>query len=93
VYVPAHLVICARVLAIDLRPLLRTLVKALVAALVAAAVLAVVGTSHLTVLGWLGGGAGAIVAYVATLIGTGEVTSGELAGIARVIGGRLGLQR
>jgi O-antigen/teichoic acid export membrane protein len=77
-YVPAHLAICARLLGLDVRPLLRTLARTLVAGAVLASVLAVAGTDELSAGAALAGGLGGLLAYVATLVLVREVSVDEL---------------
>ncbi len=76
-YVPAHFAICCKLLEVPMRPFLVTLVRALLAAAAAGAVLAWVGTGTLTVMQWIGGAAGASLAFVATLLATRELTVDE----------------
>ena len=89
VYVAANLQLCARLLALDLRPLAGTLVRTLLAATAMGAVLWSFGHDNLSVLDWIVGGAAAVVAYLATLLVGGELTSGELRAGAAMIRGAL----
>jgi O-antigen/teichoic acid export membrane protein len=77
-YVPAHLRICARILGLDLRPLLRTLVRTLVAACAMAVVLALAGTGELSAGAALAGGVGGVLAFAGTLVLLREVSLDEL---------------
>ena len=78
VYLPAHLVFLRRSLDLDLRPLARTAVCAIVAGAALAAVLALAGTSDLSAAGWILGGVGGLLAFVAALIATGELRTDRL---------------
>jgi O-antigen/teichoic acid export membrane protein len=90
VYVPAHLWICASATGLDLRPLAFALVRSLVAAAVMAGVLLAFGTSDLSVLDWLLGGAGSVAAYLAVLFLLRELTVGELRAIRAWVSARFG---
>ena len=80
-YVPAHLVLCVRMLELDLRPLLPTLLRALAAAAVMAGVLAAFGTGEVA-LGLLALGAvAATAAYAGVLLLTRELSIAELAAL------------
>lgn len=80
IYLPAHLVLCQRLLSFSLRPLRATLLKSTAAATLAALELAIVGTAHLTVAGWIGGSIGGAVVFLAGLVLFGELTRAELQG-------------
>ena len=78
IYVPAHLMICQRVLQLDLRPLAATLARSMLAAGAMAAVLALFGTSEVSIpLLILGSLLGALV-FAAVLLLTREVRVAEL---------------
>lgn len=89
IYVPAHFMICRRLLGLRLRPLLLTLSRALVAAGAMAGVLAAVGTSNLSLLDWTVGGAGGLLAFLVVLLATRELTIQELRDGWRALAGRL----
>jgi O-antigen/teichoic acid export membrane protein/Mrp family chromosome partitioning ATPase/capsular polysaccharide biosynthesis protein len=80
-YTVGHLLICRRVLSMSLRPLLVSTVRSLTAAAAGAGVLALAGTHRLTVLGWLAGGTGGVVVFIAVLFATREITVSEMRGI------------
>jgi O-antigen/teichoic acid export membrane protein len=90
VYVPAHLWICAQVVDIPLRPLGVSLVRSLVAAAVMAGVLLLFGTEHLSVTAWLVGGVGGVLAYVAVMLVSRELSVAELRLGATALRRRLG---
>jgi O-antigen/teichoic acid export membrane protein len=87
-YVPAHFVLCARTLRLDLRPLATGLVRSLLAGAAAAACLAALGTSHISVAHWIVGSIAAVAAFAAVLVVTGELRalypSGKPAGTVAV---------
>jgi O-antigen/teichoic acid export membrane protein len=86
VYVPAHLVICARMLDTNLWPLLTTVVRAGLAAAAMAGVLWLFGTSDVPVAKLVLGAFTGTVSYVAVLVLVNEVTVHEVeyaAGAAR----------
>ena len=82
-YVAAHLWLCRSILGVRLAPLLPTLLRAVFAAAVFAAILFALGTSSLSAAAWIVGGVGGTLAFVAVLIGSREITAGELAGTVR----------
>ena len=86
-YVPAHLWIINSVVDLPLRSFVLAGVRGLTAAGAMALVLLAFGTSHLTPLEWIGGGAFGLAAFVATLIVTGELTVGELRQLPRALAG------
>jgi len=90
VYVPAHLWICVRATGLDLRPLVLALVRSLVAAAVMAGVLLAFGTSDLSLLDWLVGGASSVLAYLAVLLLVRELTPGEIRTTAAWVRERFG---
>lgn len=77
-YVAAHFWILKRVVEIDLRPVLLTVLRCLMAAGAMAAVLAAFGTSHLSVLGFIGGGIASVVLFAAGLLAMREVSLDEV---------------
>jgi O-antigen/teichoic acid export membrane protein len=80
-YVSAHFWILQETLHPDLRPLLLTVVRALLGAAAMAGVLALAGTGSLSPLEWIAGAVFGLLAYVAVLIVSREVTLAELAGL------------
>jgi len=79
VYVPAHLWICRRLLDLRLRPLAATLGRSLLAGAIMGGVLLLFGTGPLPVpILLLGGGLGTL-AFVVSLLATGEITRHEIA--------------
>jgi len=90
-YVPAHYLICRRILGLDGGALLRTSLRTALAGAVMAIPLLLAGTQHLTIAGWILGAAGALLAYVAVLRITGEVTAGELLAVRRRLTGGAGI--
>lgn len=94
-YVPAHLWICRRALALSLRPLMITTLRSLLAGAGTAAVLWLAGTSPTLGIGsWVLGVVGGTVAFVALLLATREVSVTELRSLrgatAAYVGTRLG---
>jgi O-antigen/teichoic acid export membrane protein len=86
VYVPAHLVICARMLDTNLWPLMITVARAGLAAAAMAGVLWLFGTSDVPVARLVLGAVAGTVSYVAVLVLVNEVTVREVeyaAGAAR----------
>jgi O-antigen/teichoic acid export membrane protein len=77
-YVPGHLVICARALHFPLRPLGLSLVRSLVAAAAMAGVLLLFGTSDLSPVDWVVGGLTAVAAYLAVLFLLRELTAADV---------------
>jgi O-antigen/teichoic acid export membrane protein len=84
VYVPAHLWICARLLNLPLRPLLGSLLRSLLAAGAMALVLVAAGTTSLSLLEWVSGTLGGVLAYVAVLLISGEISGRELRALGRL---------
>jgi O-antigen/teichoic acid export membrane protein len=78
IYVPAHLWICHRVLNLDLGALARTLLRALAASTAMGCLLFIVGTSSLSIADWVLGSVGGVLAFVITLVLTGEITPTEI---------------
>jgi tellurite resistance protein TehA-like permease len=79
VYVAGHAVICHRL--VDLQPLAmaRTLGRSAAAATAMAGLLAAIGTSEVTVVAMVAGGVAGLVAYVAVLVVTRELSRADLA--------------
>lgn len=90
IYVPAHLRLCRRAFEVPLAPLARTAARAGLAALAGAAVLLAFGTSDLAAWQWVAGLAGGLVAFVAVLVATGELTPAELRAVRGAVRGRRG---
>jgi O-antigen/teichoic acid export membrane protein len=82
-YVAAHLWLCRSIIGVPLRPLLVTFLRAAAAAAAFAAVLFAIGTGELTAAAWIAGGLGGTLAFVAVLVGSREITAGELTGTVR----------
>ena len=82
IYVPAHLMICRRLLGIDLRPLGVTLVRSLVAAALMAGALVPFGTSEVSVPMLVAGTLLGTLIFAAALLATREITIGELRRLA-----------
>ncbi len=78
IYVAGHVWICRDMIDLQLRPLLLTLGRATVAALGMAGLLLALGTSGISWLELLAGGAAAVLAYVAALIVIRETSFAEL---------------
>jgi O-antigen/teichoic acid export membrane protein len=78
VYVPAHLLICKRHLDLPLGRLGWTLARSLTAGAAAAVALALVGTSSLSFVAWVGGGAAALIVFAAVLLLSRELTAADL---------------
>jgi O-antigen/teichoic acid export membrane protein len=79
-YVPAHLLICRKLLRISLRPFAMTALRSLVACAGAAAMLALAGTSSsLSLTHWVFGATSAGAAFTGVLMLTREFTPTEIA--------------
>jgi O-antigen/teichoic acid export membrane protein len=85
-YVPGHLWVCRRLVPIPLRPILVTLVRSAFAAAALGGVLVVVGTSSLSPLDWALGSVGGMLAFVAVLLATKELSVSELRNPSILIG-------
>jgi hypothetical protein len=81
-YVGAHLWLCNRLIAVDLRRLALCTARTLIAAGAMAVPLLSVGVDHLSLAGWLLGVSAGAATYVAVLIATREVSIAELRAIA-----------
>ncbi len=79
VYVPAHVVLCVRILGFSLRPLLPTLARALAAAAAMAGVLALFGTGEVDLHLLAAGAVTGTAVFAAVLLLTREISRGELA--------------
>ncbi|HWF73610.1 MAG TPA: oligosaccharide flippase family protein [Solirubrobacteraceae bacterium] len=84
-YTVGHLLICRYLLSMSLRPFLISTVRSLAAGAAGAAVLAVAGTHHLTPAGWLAGGAGGVVVFIAVLFATREITVSEVRAVREAV--------
>jgi O-antigen/teichoic acid export membrane protein len=93
VYVPAHVLICAKVVDLPLRAMTVTLVRTLAAAVAMGAVLYGVGTSSLSVAEWVEGVVGGTLAYLSVVIVARELSVAELRAGAAWAGRRLRLTR
>jgi O-antigen/teichoic acid export membrane protein len=82
IYVPAHLWVCRRALGFQMRPTAITLARTALAVVVMGAVLAVAGTGELSPAAWVLGGGAAVLAYLGTLVLTGEITRAEIEAVA-----------
>lgn len=82
-YTLAHLWLCHRLLGLRLGTLAWSLACGLTAAAAMALVLALVGTSHLSPLDWLKGGAGGLAAYVGMLVFSREIRWPDIVRAAR----------
>ncbi len=82
VYVSAHLWICSRLIAVDLRRLAWSLLRTLTAAGVMTLPLLAVGVDHLTAIQWIGGLVAGGLAYVAVLLITRELSPDEIRAFA-----------
>lgn len=91
VYTSAHLWICSRLVAVNLRRLVWSLLRTLTAAGVMTLPLLVAGVDHLTAIQWIGGLVAGGLAYVAVLLITRELSPGELRSVAAWL--RSGLSR
>jgi O-antigen/teichoic acid export membrane protein len=92
VYVPAHVVLCVRMLDFSLRPLLPTLCRALAAAAAMAGVLALLGTGDVGLPVLAAGAVAGPAVFMAVLLLTREVSLSELsearAAVTRLLPGR-----
>jgi len=77
-YVGAHFWICHRLVALDLRSLGWSVLRTVAAAAAMAVPLAAAGTDHLSLVGWIAGGAAGAALYAGTLLITRELSVGEL---------------
>jgi O-antigen/teichoic acid export membrane protein len=90
IYVPAHFWICKQMIGLPVRPVVTTFARTLVASGAMALALLAFGYDELSVLDWFVGGAAGVVAYVAALLLTGEVSRSELAALRRGVAARFG---
>lgn len=87
VYAGGHVWICRRLIDLRLRPLGVTLARSLAAGGGMALVLWLFGTRELSPLEWVAGGTGGLLAFLAVLVATRELSVGELgAALRRGIG-------
>jgi O-antigen/teichoic acid export membrane protein len=87
VFIGGHLVICKRLLHLQLMPLAKTFIRSLIAAGAMAGVLFLFGTSSLTAAEAVAGTVLGLIAYGAVLFATGEVTRAELRSIPAEVRG------
>lgn len=78
IYVPAHFLICRRMLDLDVRPILLTCARALAAGVVMAGPLLLAADGGLGVQGWVLGGGAALAAFAGALLLTGELTTADV---------------
>jgi len=78
VYVPAHVLICSRVVDVRLGALVATTVRTLLAACAMGGVLWLIGTEHLSPRDWALGTTGGVAAYVVVLLLTRELSTAEV---------------
>ena len=90
IYVPAHFWICKQMIGLPVRPVVTTFARTLVASGAMALALLAFGYDELSVLDWFAGGAAGVVAYVAALLLTPEVSRSELAALRRGVAARFG---
>jgi O-antigen/teichoic acid export membrane protein len=84
-YTVGHLWLTRRLLGLRLAPLVRSLTRALVAAGAMAIVLLGIGTGELSAAQWLAGALVGPLAYAGALVSMGEITTDELARVARIV--------
>jgi O-antigen/teichoic acid export membrane protein len=89
IYVPLHLWILRRLIALPMRPLALSMARSLLAAAAMAAVLFAFGTHDLSLFGWLAGSIGGLAAFMAVLLVTRQVTVGELRALGAFVRRRL----
>jgi O-antigen/teichoic acid export membrane protein len=77
-YVLGHVIIAARIVALPGKALAISCARCLVAAAAMSAALAAVGTTSLSLVGWVAGGVAGSAAYVAALAATRELTRSDL---------------
>ncbi|MGO9907061.1 MAG: tetratricopeptide repeat protein [Solirubrobacteraceae bacterium] len=88
-YTLAHLWACRRRFNLRTRAVVWAVASAVTAAGAMGIVLTVVGTKDLTVVDWVRGGVGGLLAYVAMLVFTREVTTSQLLHAASAVSARL----
>jgi hypothetical protein len=89
-YVPLHIWIARRFIALPLRPLLLAVTRGLLAAAAASGVLLAFGTKHLSVLDWIGGTVLGLAAFVTVLVLTREVSLSDFGVLIRWMRRRFG---
>jgi O-antigen/teichoic acid export membrane protein len=82
VYIAANLWICSLLITVDLQRLAWSTLRTLLAAGAMALAMAAIGTEHLSVLQWIGGGCAGGLAYGAVLLLTRELSVAELRAVA-----------
>ena len=83
IYLPAHLYFLHRMLPFDIGALARTFGRALLAGAALAGVLAAAGTSSLSAVEWIAGGALGLLAFAGVLLLTREVSIAQLRALPR----------
>lgn len=86
VYVPGHLWICRRLVAVPLRPIVLTTVRSGLAAAAAGAFLAVLGTDSLEPWEWVAGAIGGTLVFGTVLVLVGEVGARDRQALRRAVG-------
>lgn len=81
-YVSAHLWLCSRLIAVDIRRLAWSTVRTLAAAAAMTVPLVAAGVDHLSPAAWILGSCAGLAAYVAVLLVTRELSIAELRAIA-----------
>lgn len=87
-YVIVHIWIIRKLVDLPARPLLLALVRGLLAGAAAVGVLLLFGTDDLAVWEWFAGGLGALVAFGAVVVASGEVSVAEARSLVRLVGRR-----
>ena len=82
IYVPAHFMLCRRVLDIDVRPIARTCVRAILAGAAMSLPLLYTLQGGIWLQGWILGGGAALAAYAGVLLLTGEMRPGDVRALA-----------
>ena len=82
IYVPAHFLLCRRVLDIDLRPIIRTCVRAALAGAAMSLPLLYTLQGGIWLRGWILGGGAALAVFTGVLLLTGEIRPSDLRALA-----------
>jgi len=88
VYVPAHFVLCRRLLGFPLGPLAITLARTGLAAAGLAGTLLAFGSSSLSLLEWIGGGLCGALVYIGLLVATRELSHSDLVSARQALSSR-----
>ncbi|HEX8646275.1 MAG TPA: oligosaccharide flippase family protein [Thermoleophilaceae bacterium] len=88
-YVLVHIWVVRKLVEFPLRPLALATLRGLLAAAAAGGVLLLFGTSDLAAWEWIAGGAGALVAFLGTIVVLGEVSLAQLAAAPGLVTTRL----